>query len=173
MGLDPATKDFLKFLNKNPSLRLQIKAPHNKTLLYAGRQIQAAWREIEHMKRTEPSVREKVTLPDVLARLRTSNSQYPTLLSWVQSVDKIQPWKQNGFIAWRALSGIFAANASGQVSFIIGSGVAKEEKVFAATELPILLRNPNIDTQTKDILAYYDRCVKSKNAALNFGFNAG
>jgi hypothetical protein len=30
-------------------------------------------------------------------------------LVWAKSLDRLVPWEQNGFIAWRALSGIFAA----------------------------------------------------------------
>jgi hypothetical protein len=35
--------------------------------------------------------------------------------------------------------------------------------VFAATELPALLRNPNIDAMTKDVVSYYERCLKKAN----------
>ena len=173
MALDPATKDLLRFLKNNPSLRAQVKAPHNKTLLYSGRFIQAAWKDIELEKLRDPSFRQKVTLPDVIGKIRASNPQFPTLLSWVQSIDKIQPWRVNGFFVWRALSGIFAANASGQVSFAIGSGVTNAEKVFAATELQMLLRNPKLDSLTRELLFYYDRCIKSGNSEINVAFYGG
>lgn len=52
-------------------------------------------------------------------------------------------------VAWRALSGILASNAVGTVSFAIGSGV------------------------TKDILACYQRCIRNRQAAINFGFTGG
>lgn len=178
MAIDPGTKELLKFLKNNPSIRAQIKAPHNQTFIYAGDQILPAWKEIHRLKIRDPRIRLKLTLPDVLGKIRLTDAQFPTLHAWALAVDKIEPWRSNGFIAWKALSGIFAANASGQVSFVVGSGVTKEQKVFAATELPVLLRNPKIDAQTRDILSYYDRCLKfDKTAldygALNFGFVGG
>ena len=71
------------------------------------------------------------------------------------------------------MSGIFAANAVGPVSFYVGSGINKKDKVFAATEIPVLLRNPNVDALTKDVLAYYQRCVQNKQQGINFGFISG
>ena len=70
---------------------------------------------------------------------------------------------------WRALSGIFAANATGKVSFWIGGGV-NESKVFVVTELKVLLRNPHVDPVVKDLLEYYLRCVQNKNPDMNVGF---
>jgi len=71
------------------------------------------------------------------------------------------------------LSGIYASKAIGSVSFYIGSGVSKSNKVFAATEIPVLLRNPHVDPVTKDILSYYQRCIQSGQTAINFGFIGG
>jgi hypothetical protein len=45
-------------------------------------------------------------------------------------------------------------------------------KVFAATELPVLLRNRAVDPLTRDLLAYYDRCLKSGQSGINTGFIA-
>jgi hypothetical protein len=92
------------------------------------------------------------------------------LLAWVKALDSLAPWKENGYTAWRALSGIFAANAIGTVSFYIGSSVTRAGKVFVATELPVLMRNPNVDAVTRDVLSYYQRCVQNGRSAINFGF---
>jgi hypothetical protein len=42
--------------------------------------------------------------------------------------------------------------------------------VFAATEVPVLLRNPNVDSVTKDLLAYFQRCIKSRQPHVDLGF---
>ena len=68
------------------------------------------------------------------------------------------------------ISGIFAANAIGAVSFQIGSDVGRANKVFAATELNVLQRNPNVDARTKDLLAYYQRRIRHDPSAVDFGF---
>jgi hypothetical protein len=170
MALHPATKEFLMFLQKNPIIRARIKAPANTTMLYAGRFFKPIWQEIEIAKLTDPQVRSKALLPDVLARIEAPNHPHQSLLQWAKALDSYQPWRENGYVVWRALSGIFASNASGAVSFAIGSGVSKVDKVFAATELPVLMRNPKVDATTKDILAYYGRCIKSGQTAINFGF---
>ena len=112
-------------------------------------------------------------LPDVLVSVKVHGHPYTDLLKWAQALDSQSPWQENGFIVWRALSGIFAANAVGAVSFLIGSGVTKNEKVFAATEIAVLARNPNVDAITKDILAYYQKCLQTKQPNMNFGFIAG
>ena len=166
------TKDLLRFLQKNPAIRSRIAAPRDKTLLYAGHFVRPAWQEIEQLKRTNPDVASKQLLPDVLAKIPTPGQPHPTLLAWAKALDALVPWKENGFIVWRALSGIYAANATGKVSFYIASNVTKSEKVFAATELSVLLRNPKVDAVSKDLLAYYDRCVKGGQSAINIGFIA-
>jgi hypothetical protein len=173
MPLLQPTKAFLSFLQKNPAVRARIQAAPNSTLLYAGNFFKPVWMELEQLKRTNRDVASKTLLPEVLATIATPGQAYPTLLAWAKALDTQAPWKENGFIAWRALSGIFASNASGTVSFYIGSNITKAEKVFAATELPVLLRNPNVDAVTKDVLAYYERCIKSGETALNFGFLGG
>lgn len=173
MSLLPETKELLSFLQKNPGIRAKIAAPQNATLLYAGNFIRPVWQELEQLKRTNSALAMKQVLPDVLARIQTPGQVHPTLLTWAKALDALAPWKENGFIAWRALSGLFAANAIGTVSFYIGSNIAKSEKVFTATELPVLARNPNVDPITKDILAYYQRCVQSGQTAVNFGYRGG
>lgn len=173
MPLLQPTKDLLRYLQKNPAVRASIAAPPNMTLLYAGSFFRPVWQELEQIKRTNPDVAAKRLLPDVLERIRTSGQPYPTLLAWVKALDTLIPWRENGYIAWRALSGIFAANAIGTVSFYIGSNVSRGEKVFGATELPVLMRNPNVDAVTRDALSYYQRCVQNGQCSINFGFIGG
>ena len=172
MTLQPPVKTFLTFLQKNLSIRQQIRAAPNRTLLYAGHFIRPMWQEITDMKRSSPQAADKETLPDVLARVSLQGQPFPTLLAWINDLDKLQPWSENGFIAWRALSGIFASNAIGTVSFQVGSRVDRS-KVFAVTELAVLSRNPHTDAMTRDMLAYFEQCVRSKNAGINFGFLSG
>lgn len=168
-ALQPAIKEFLAYLQKNSQVRANIAAPVNQTLLYAGNFIRPAWQFIEQVKQRSPEAAAKKTLPDVLATITTPGQPHPNLLAWAKALDALQPWKENGFIAWRALSGIFAANASGAVSFQIGSNVSKDEKVFAATELAVLLRNPAIDAIARYALGYYQRCIQSGQTAVNLG----
>jgi len=173
MPLLPQTKELLSFLQKNPGVRAKIAAPPNATLLYAGNFFRPVWQELEQLKRSNAAVAAKQLLPDVLARIATPGQAQPNLLAWAKALDPLAPWKENGFVVWRALSGIFAANAIGTVSFCIGSGIAKGEKVFAATELPVLARNPNVDAVTKDVIAYYQRCAQAGQTAVNFGYVSG
>jgi len=173
MPLMQPTKDLLKFLRTNPAVRARVAAPPNSTLLYAGNFFRPVWQEIEQLKRTNKEVAAKTLLPEVLERVFTPGQPQPTLLAWAKALDTVTPWRENGFIAWRALSGIFAANAVGTVSFLIGSNVGKADKVFAVTELPVLLRNPQVDAVTKDVLSYYERCVRSGETAINFGYIGG
>lgn len=173
MPLQPPTKTLLAYLQKNPAIRNRIRAAPNKTLLYAGMIFMPAWKEIAELKRTNPQVADKETLPDVLVRIGLPGHPSPNLLSYVQDVERQVPWKPDGFALWRALSGIFAANAFGKVSFYIGSGVTKDEKVFAATEMSVLARNKNIDPLAMDLLEYYRRCLQNKQSAMNLSFLAG
>jgi hypothetical protein len=166
-------KEFLSFLNSNPTLRAKIAAPPNKSLLYAGDFFRPVWQELEQLRFTNTQIASKRLLPEVLASITTPGQAYPNLLSWAKALDHQNPWKENGFIVWKALSGIYASNAVGTVSFMIGSGVTKSDKVFAATELPVLIRKPNVDVLTKDILSYYHRCIQGGSNKLNFGFVAG
>ncbi|EIC28956.1 MULTISPECIES: hypothetical protein [Methylomicrobium] len=173
MPMYPQTKELLNFLQKNPTIRTRIAAPPNKTLLYAGNFFKPIWQELEQLKRSNGQIASKVLLPDVLATIQTPGQAHPTLLTWAKALDAVIPWKENGFIVWRALSGIFVANAVSMVSFYIGSNVTKNEKVFGATEIHVLMRNPNIDAVTKDMLGYYQRCIQSGQSAINAGFIGG
>ncbi|MEJ8849792.1 hypothetical protein [Variovorax rhizosphaerae] len=173
MSLLPPTRELLSYLERNPSVRARIAAPPDATVLYAGEFIRPMWKDLEALNRTNPAFASKQMLPDVLARIVCTGQPHPNLLAWAKALDALTPCKENGFIAWRALSGIFAANAVGSVSFAIGSKVTKDEKVFAATELPVLLRNTKVNPLTRDILAYYQRCVQTGGRAINFGFTSG
>ncbi len=167
MGLQPGTRALLGLLQAQPALRWRIRAAPNCTLLYSGSFFKPAWKEIADFKRTHPELASKETLPDVLARLPVPGTTYPSLLAFVQDVE--QPWQPDGFVVWRALSGIFASNAEGSVSFQVGSGIG-DSKVFAATELGVLLRNPKVDQVTRDLLAYFQRCVQTRQADIHLGF---
>ena len=173
MALHIETKALLQFLKNNPAIRSRIKSPPNMTILYAGRLNQAAWMEIKQMRTRYPQLLGRKMLPEVLESIQLVGAPFQNLLVWVQSLESLVPKEHNGFIGWRALSGIFASNAVGAVSFVIGSGITKEEKVFAATEVSVLLRNPHIDATTKDLLAYYQRCIQNKDPNLNLSFIAG
>jgi hypothetical protein len=170
MAFQPATKTFLSFLQQHPEIRRQIRAAPGRTLLYAGSFFKPMWKEIADYKRAHPEVAEKQMLPDVLARIPVLGSRHVNLLAYVQDLERQVPWQPDGFTVWRALSGIFASNAVGAVSFQIGSGVESGRKVFAATEASVLVRNPNVDATTKDLLSYFQRCIQSKEANVNIGF---
>jgi hypothetical protein len=170
MALQAPTKDFLSFLRLHPEIRNQIRAAPGRTLLYAGAFFKPMWKEIADYKRAHPEVADKQMLPDVLTRITAPGTGYFSLLAYVQDLERQVPWQPDGFTVWRALSGIFAANVTGPVSFQIGSGVHAAQKVFAATEASVLSRNPNVDPTTKDLIAYFQRCIQSKQADINLGF---
>ena len=117
MPLLQPTKDFLRYLQQNPAVRAKISAAPGRTLLYAGAFFRPVWQEINIQKKFLPQLANKEVLPDVLTRIQVPGTSHPNLLAWAQDLDRLQPWRDNGFIAWRALSGIFAANAAGAVSF--------------------------------------------------------
>ena len=173
MSFQPLTRQFLSFLQSNPAIRYQIRAAPNQTLLYAGFYFKPMWKEIADFKLQNPDFAQKETLPEVLARISVPGAGYPNLLTYIQTVERQVPWKPDSFTLWRALSGIFASNAVGAVSFQIGSGITPGEKVFAATELGVLLKNQNVDAATKDLLSYFERCIQSKQVNINFGYLAG
>jgi len=176
--LQAPTRDFLRFLKDSPSIRKRIRAAPNKTLLYAGKFFEPAWVEICDQKKKATQFGDKEILPDVLRLISVVGRPSSNLLEWVKSLEAIPPWEKNGFIAWRALSGLYAANAVGEVSFYIGSGISKD-KVFAATEIVVLSRNPNIDALTKEVVEYYRDILRSKQvdlgvtADINFGLIRG
>ena len=105
MPIQQPTKDFLRYLGKNPSIRMQIAAAPGKTLLYAGTFFKPIWKELAELKRINPQLAAKEMLPDVLARILVPGQPFPRLLEWAQDLDRLSPWKENGFLVWRALSG--------------------------------------------------------------------
>jgi hypothetical protein len=169
VALQPGTRALLSILQAHPSLRWEIRAAPDRTLLYSGSFFRPVWKEIADLKRTRPELASKETLPDVLGRLPVPGTKYSSLLAFVEDVE--QPWQPDGYTVWRALSGIFASNAVGKVSFQIGAGV-EPSKVFAATELNVLLRNQKVDHVTRDLLAYFKRCVETRQPGINLGFIA-
>ena len=173
MVYQKATTTFLSYLKANPGIRSQVRAAHDQTLLYAGEFFKPMWREIAEFKRQHPEYRSKETLPEVLARIKVPGAPQPNLLAYVQDVERTVPWKPDGFALWRVVSGLFASNATGAVSFQIGSGITKSDKVFAATEVSVLARNPNLDATTRELVAYYQECIKNKQTVINAGFISG
>lgn len=173
----PKTKEFLFYLNRNSEVRKKIRAEPNKTLLYAGRVVKEVWKEIEEERTSSGRLANKTTLHDVLKDIDIINSPYKNLLCWAEYIDQKYPgnlWKSNGYVVWRALSGIFASNAQGAVSFMMGYGVsAKNKKVFAVTEVHVLDRNPNIDQTTRDAVAYYLWCIREKKYDINLSLIHG
>mgnify|MGYP001793073701 CR=1 FL=1 len=148
-------------------------AARNASEAAAGGFVRAVWEDLEYTKLTHAGFSAKKMLPEVLSGIRLAGAPYPNLLDWAMALDAFPPWKENGVTVWRALSGIFAANAVGTVSICIGSGIKKADKVLAATELPVLLRNQTVDLVTKDILQYYQRCLQQGQSTIDFGYMAG
>jgi hypothetical protein len=171
MRLDKETVTFLSTLRKNKPLRDQIAARPDRTMLYAGGFFRPVWKELEALRLAHSAVHDWELLPDVLRKLPRPSGASATsksLLDHVEDLSRRVPWKPDGFTIWRALSGIFASNAVGRVRFYIGSGVTREEKVFAATEVGVLRRNPNIDPVTREVVEYLADCVQRGQAAINF-----
>jgi hypothetical protein len=161
MALHAEILAFMQYLAANPGLRSRIGAPPNATLLYAGDTAQKhpwkdstpVYRKLQTMKLTEPSSSQKKTLHDVIGTLPAPGTKFPSLLAYAEHVDQ-QVEKDGAGLAermliWRALSGIYASNARGAVSFVLGDGASREAlKVFALTEIQVLERNPYVDSIT-------------------------
>jgi hypothetical protein len=172
--LAPLTKQFLQYLQKHPDVRSQIRAKRNETILFSGRMFKPAKDELRELKKMLPEMASKEMLPDVLGRIVVADSGYASLLEYAETVQNQVPWFEDGYTLWRALSGIYASNAEGRVSFYIGSEVSREQrKIFVVTEISVLERNPNVDALTRDVLAYYLRCIKNKQHSMNFSFIGG
>lgn len=175
MALHPATTDFLRFLHDNPAVRAQIRADHDRTLLYAGwnpntiggrlgyeEYEKRVYHEILDRERAHPELHDKSILTDVLKRVPAAGTPHTNLLDYANDVERqVRPSDKDLDVLWRCLSGIFASNASGAVSFYLGTRVEAGQYVLTTTEIPVLLRNPRVDQTTKDLLAYYDRCMKN------------
>jgi hypothetical protein len=186
-ALHPVTIEFLKFLKGSPGVRQRIRAFPNRTLLYAGdlpnrfatlwfaalppavrpaKQpkmrdgvvMTGVWNRLAEPAERDLDHRDKQILPQVLEAIQLPGTRYASLLDYAKDAHSQVPEDPDQSIIWRALSGIFAANAVGAVSFFVGNDVTAV-KVLATTEIPVLLRNPNVDATTKDILAYYQRCI--------------
>ena len=170
MALQRPTKEFLSFLRNSATLRDQIRAAPNAALFYAGSFFKPFWEELEDLKARRPELARKETLVDVLARIPVTDTTYRNLSEYVQAVDRqIRPTPDR-FILWRALSGIYARNAVGKVSFQVGSEITRAGKVFAATEVANLLRNPSVDETSRDFLEYVQRCIDTGDGLVNAGF---
>jgi len=172
----------MQYLAANPGLRSLIAAPPNATLLYAGDTAQnnpwkestPVYRKLQTMKLTEPSLSQKKTLNDVLGTLSAPGTKFPSLLAYAEHVD--QQVREDGagpaerMLVWRALSGIYASNARGAVSFLLGDGVSREAlKVFALTEIHVLERNRGVDSITREMVAYLKTCVLTHKADIRIG----
>lgn len=171
-GLKDQTKQFLSYLQQNPGVRSRIKAPRDKSLFYAGRFFKPVWKEIADLKRSNASIAALWTLPDALAQIPAPTG-VRTMKDYVEGLTEGKtatlPWEPDGFVLWRALSGIFASNAEGKVYFAVGSGVDKG-KVLAVTEIGVLARNANIHPDSQEIVGWLQKCVREKNPDVNFGF---
>ena len=191
-GLSKEVTEFFDYLLDNREIVLRIRADPGKTLVYSGsfprngmwirngsqrtlhgEEMGGVWQHVLFQKKLNPHWRDKQILPEALVKIPVP-TRGGTLHDWVKELDKLKPWKDNGFLVWRALSGIFCANATGSVSFYIGSEISKDDKVFAAIEIDMLLDNPNVDATSKELLRYYQECLRTKQPALiNVGFVAG
>jgi hypothetical protein len=177
--LSPETRQFLHYLQTHPLVRARIRAPKNTTILYAGDCFEPAYKEIRTLIGTRPEYRHLVTIEHVLNDVPAPDTSYPTLQAYVDAVAGAVPKYDDQFILWRALSGIYVSNAEGQVSFYTGDGISRDNddlerrKVFAVTELPVLGRNENVDALTRDIVAYYQRCLSTPQASTGFAFIGG
>jgi hypothetical protein len=170
----PETKNFLTYLQQRKDVRDRIKAGRDKTLLYAGDMFAAAWREIRAFQRTQPGTVE--ILHDVLAKLPAPPPRPGTLQSYAEILAKKEEaanGARSGRVVWRTLSGIFASNAEGKVWFYTGSNVFTDTKVFALTEVAVLKRNSRISPESQDMLAYFERCVRTRNPQMNAGYLPG
>lgn len=167
MALHANTRSFMAYLNQNSGVRDRIAAPPDKTLLYSGSFVRPMWRELETLRQRYHSDG-FVLLPDALKQLPSPDKSAATLQLYVTALTGRVPWDPDGFVIWRALSGIFAANAKGRVYFAVGSGV-DGTKVFPLTELSVLERNQNIDALTREVVFYLRGCVLSGKTDINFG----
>jgi hypothetical protein len=177
MSLCPETRAFLSYLRQNESVRDQICAPVDQSLFYAGDFFMPVWKELEFIKVTNPAVAQLCMLPDVLSRLPAPDGN-GTLKKHVEELTEGSavklPWKPDGFIIWRALSGIFASNAVGKVYFYVGSRVTGD-KVLAATEIGVLGRNPHLHPTSQAIVEWLQKCLRERQSGIeqgdiNFGF---
>lgn len=174
MPLLPETKSFLAYLQQRRDIRALIKAGRDKTLLYAGDMFAPSWREVQALQRRQPGTIE--TLHDVLAKLPAPPPHLGTLQSYAEALaqkEKAANGPRGERVVWRTLSGIFASNAEGKVWFYVGFNVNLDTKVFALTEVAVLKRNPRISPESQDMLAYFERCVRTRNPEMGAGYLPG
>ncbi len=185
MALSSRTTLFLRYLHDHPAVRRALRASPGKALFYAGELKNTignsyygfgydapVWRSLLALQKTEPQWADKEILPQVMERVPAPDTKFPSLRHYAESVEEelrrtLPRESPDMLIMWRALSGIYAANASGAVSFYLGAQAGAPQKVFAATEIWILLRNAQVDDTTRDYLAYLKRCLESGQADLN------
>jgi hypothetical protein len=167
--MHPELQRLHDFLRANPALRASIRAADGRTLLYAGRFRISMYREILRDRATRPELADKQILADVLATV-SGGTAHATMLAWVSAIEPQLP-PVDADRMWRLLSAIFVGNARGAVSFLIGGDISAA-KIFANNEVPVLLQNPNITQESKDMLAYYQRAILAGTAAINTGFIA-
>lgn len=175
------TKAFLAFLQKHPDLRQRIAAAPGRTVAYAGDFTDgAAWQRLQRRQIGAPGTNDFQMLPDVLRAIPCPPGLYAAVslvtppgvrtmyeyvgfltgdkgLGYVAQV----PWSDDGFIVWRALSGIFMSNARGRVRIMLGDVAAPGEKVFFRTEVFVLDRNPNIDMFSREAIGALRTRIKS------------
>ena len=168
--MHPELQSLLSFLRANPALRAQIRAEDDRTLLYAGRFFASMYKEIQRERARRPELAGKQIMADVLAKLPAPGTPHATLLDWISFAERLLT-PADADLMWRYLSGIFVGNARGAVSFMIGSDIS-QAKIFANTEVPRLLQNPDITPESKAMLDYYRRAILAGTAAINSGFIA-
>ncbi len=169
-GLKDPTRHFLNYLQKHPDLRARIRAPMGQTVAYAGTvATEPVWQRLLRMQISAPGPNDFCMLPDILKRIMVPNDMFAavglitapsvrTMLDFVNfltgegGLPKQVPWDPDGFIIWRALSGIFMSNAAGRVRLLVADVPNRDGKVFFKTEMFVLSRNPNIDPFSKGAL---------------------
>jgi hypothetical protein len=67
------------------------------------------------------------------------------------------------------LSTIFAGNADGRVYFSVGSGISREDKIFATGEIEALLNNPRLADETRELVYYYYDQIQKGVLDINVG----
>jgi hypothetical protein len=170
MPIQKQTRDFLIYLKQNKSVRDRIRAERDKTLLYAGEFAGPIWSQVESFQRKHPGAVQ--ILPDVLRSMPAPPGHAGTLKDHVNALTRGVP-SNDQMVIWKALSGIFASNAEGTVYFSVGSGVDPKNKVFPSTEISVLMRNPRVSPVSKQLVEYYQRCVREKKIDMNTGFMPG
>lgn len=170
MAIQPLTRDFLTYLQQSKGVRDRIRAERNKTLLYAGEFSGPIWAQVETFQRNHPGAVQ--ILPEILRSIPAPTGHGGTLKDHVDALTSKVP-SGDQLVIWKALSGIFASNAEGTVYFSVGSGVDPKDKVFPSTEISVLLRNPRISTVSRQLVEYYQRCVREKKTDMNTGFMPG